>query len=182
MLSGLLAAYAPADDVERAFKQRFVQLIESTAAPFDRHQFAPGHVTASAFILSPGGDALLLIRHPTLGRWLQPGGHVEPGDADVLAAARREAEEEVGLRELPLAAHASAAREPTLFDLDIHPIPARGDQPLHEHFDVRFLFQAPTESFRCGHETKQGAWTPLTELETRMQSDSAARIRAKLRR
>ncbi|ANM32444.1 hypothetical protein ABI59_22945 [Acidobacteria bacterium Mor1] len=165
------------DDVERAFRQRFVRLLESTPAPFDRGQFIPGHVTASAFILSPAGDALLLIRHPTLGRWLQPGGHVEPGDADVLEAARREAEEEVGLRGLPL-----AARAPGLFDLDIHPIPARGAEPGHEHFDVRFLFQSPTESFQCGHETRQGAWTPLAELETRMNSDSAARIQAKLKR
>ena len=132
---------------------------ERTPGPFDRGHFAPGHFTASAFILSPEGDALLLIHHAKLGRWLQPGGHVEASDSTLLDAARREADEEVGLGALRL--H-PAADGP--FDLDVHAIPPLGEEPGHEHFDVRFLFQAEDLAYRTTDEVRAARWTPLPEI------------------
>ncbi len=127
--------------------------------PFARDHYVPGHFTASAFILSPEGDALLLIHHRKLGRWLQPGGHVEPSDADLLAAARREAAEEVGRSDLTLDPRQSGA-----FDLDVHAIPAHGTSPEHEHFDVRFLFRSPTRRVVEGEEVDGARWVPLAQL------------------
>jgi 8-oxo-dGTP pyrophosphatase MutT (NUDIX family) len=136
--------------------------------PFARDHYVPGHFTASAFILSPEGDALLLIHHRKLGRWLQPGGHVEPSDADLLAAARREAAEEVGGRDLTLDPRGSG-----VFDLDVHTIPAHGASPQHEHFDVRFLFRSPTRRVVEGEEIDGARWVPLAQLARDPAADAS---------
>lgn len=97
---------------------------------------AAGHVTASSIIFRSELTAFLLIRHAKLGGWLQPGGHVEPEDASVFAAALREASEETGL--LRFARPIGEA----ILDLDIHEIPAFGEEAPHLHFDVRHLLIA----------------------------------------
>ena len=48
-----------------------------------RSEFDPGHFTASAFVVSPDGTKVLLVEHARLGRWLQPGGHIEADDRTV---------------------------------------------------------------------------------------------------
>src|SRR5258706_5904097 len=115
-----------------------LELLEQPA-PTSRSSFTPGHLTASGFVMSPERDAVLLIFHKKLGIWVQPGGHIEEVDASLQAAARRAVAVEVWI-ELP----DSAAR---VFDVDIHAIPARKDEPAHEHFDVRYCFHAPTRDF-----------------------------------
>ena len=107
-----------------------LELLATTPDPFNRLQWVPGHFTASAFVQSATRDRVLLIAHPTLGLWLQPGGHIEADDPSPSAAAMREVLEETGL-------HAAVSDE--LFDLDVHQIPARGTAPAHLHFDLRFL-------------------------------------------
>ncbi len=95
-----------------------------------------GHVTASAIIVRGDQAAVLLIRHPKLGGWLQPGGHIEPTDGSVFAAALREASEETGL--LRFGTPIGAA----ILDLDVHEIPAFGEEAPHLHYDVRHLLIA----------------------------------------
>lgn len=172
-LAHLLCTHATDDADELAHRERMLRLIELAADPFARTHFDPGHFTASAFVLSPRRDALLLIHHRKLDRWLQPGGHVESQDADMLGAARREAAEEVGLHEL-------APGRDGAFDLDVHEIPARPDEPAHAHFDVRFLFVAPTLGFSLSSESKAARWVALTELTGRGVDASVARAARKL--
>jgi len=133
-----------------------LHLLDTTPEPFSRDQYEPGHITGSAFVLDPSRSALLLILHSKLGLWLQPGGHVEPEDLDVEHSTRREVLEEVGIREL--------SQVGGLFDLDVHTIPARKDQPAHEHFDVRFLFQAAALTFTAGSDANAGRWVPIAQL------------------
>jgi 8-oxo-dGTP pyrophosphatase MutT (NUDIX family) len=174
-LFSLLRGYVFADEAEAAHLAHMHQLCESVADPFARTTFAPGHFTASAFVLSPSRDALLLIFHGKLLRWLQPGGHIEPGDADVLAAARREVHEEVGITDLTL-------EQTTPFDLDVHAIPATSREPAHAHFDLRFLFRAGSLAFRAGSDAKDARWVPLDEITAAHSDQSVMRAVAKLRR
>jgi 8-oxo-dGTP pyrophosphatase MutT (NUDIX family) len=172
-LEQALATYGRRYPREAAVVERFIALCASGARALARDHFAPGHVTASAFILSPDGGSLLLIHHAKLLRWLQPGGHVEPADLTPERAARREALEEVGIAELVLAAQG-------IFDLDIHAIPARKSEPEHAHFDVRFLFRAPSLAFVAGSDASAARFVPLAQIATIESDDSVMRAVRKL--
>jgi 8-oxo-dGTP pyrophosphatase MutT (NUDIX family) len=169
----MLERHRGADAAEETHRRRMLELAGSPGDPFYRKHFVPGHFTASAFILSPDRSSLLLIYHSKLHRWLQPGGHVEPGDADILAAAGREIVEEVGMAAPPLAVEG-------VFDVDIHPIPARKDEPEHEHFDVRFLFQAPAVDVTAGSDATECRWVPLEEVTVSLTDASVMRAVAKV--
>ncbi len=170
-----LRDFTPHDEVEAHHLQRCVDLLAAPGDPFARDHWDPGHFTASAFILSAAGDQLLLIFHGKLHRWLQPGGHVDPTDADVEAAARREALEEVGLDVLERVG-------PGLFDVDVHEIPARKQDPAHAHFDLRFLFRAPAGAIaRAGSDARGAQWVPLGEVTTLESDESVLRAVRKLR-
>jgi len=173
-----LGEYRPANGTEAAFVQRMVELTRAQQA-WERSHFAPGHFTASAFVLSPDRRELVLIHHKKLGIWVQPGGHVESSDADLLGSARREVLEEVGLSELePLMVPNARS---LLFDVDIHLIPARKSDPAHEHFDVRFAFVAKTRALVHSEEVADLRWVALSDVETMGTDESVLRAVAKLR-
>lgn len=170
----ILQAYQPLDAEEAAHRARMLTLCELGPQAFSRDTFAPGHFTASAFVLSPDRSAFLLIFHGKLSRWLQPGGHVEPSDPDILGSARREVLEEVSLTDLAL-------DEPGIFDLDVHTIPARKADLAHEHFDVRFLFRAPALGFTAGSDALSARWVGLGEISEETSDRSVMRAVLKLR-
>jgi 8-oxo-dGTP pyrophosphatase MutT (NUDIX family) len=156
-LQGLLGALAPADDQEATHLAAMRALADVGGDPFARDHWEPGHFTASAFVLSPDGRSILLIFHEKFRRWLQPGGHVEPGDTDIVAAARREVAEETGLA-------AVDAVGAGLFDVDVHEIPARKLDPAHRHFDARVLLRARTLDFTAATDALAGRWVPLAQV------------------
>jgi 8-oxo-dGTP pyrophosphatase MutT (NUDIX family) len=119
-------ARRPVDGRERASIERFVAELDRLERPFDEHA-DPVHVTGSGIVTGPRG--VLLLRHKRLGIWLQPGGHIEPGETP-WDAARREAAEETGL---PVR-FASSATVPELAHVDVHD-GGRG----HTHLDLRYL-------------------------------------------
>jgi 8-oxo-dGTP pyrophosphatase MutT (NUDIX family) len=170
----LLECYAPSDAREDTFRARMLALV-GEPAPFARSTFAPGHFTASAFVLSPERDALLLIHHRKLGLWLQPGGHVEATDSTVEGAARREATEEVGLTDFD-------ARHPGIFDIDVHSIPGRADEPEHEHFDLRVLLVARSLEFAAGDEVLGARWVALADMPRMTTDESVQRAVRKIHR
>ena len=124
----------------------------------------------SAWIVNRTGERVLLAHHRKLGLWLQPGGHCD-GDPDTLAVALREAREESGL--------AVRALETSIFDLDVHPIPAHGREPAHHHHDVRFLVRAGEDRFRVSEESRALAWVPAGEVSTLTDRESVLRMARK---
>jgi 8-oxo-dGTP pyrophosphatase MutT (NUDIX family) len=172
-----LSRYRPANATEAGFVERMLELSRAGGA-CERSHFSPGHFTASAFVLSPERTDLVLIHHKKLGIWVQPGGHVEPSDAELTSAARREVLEEVGLAELE--ALPSATGSP-IFDLDIHLIPARKADPAHEHFDVRFAYVAKTRALVRSEEVADLRWVPISAVEQMGTDESVLRAVNKLR-
>jgi 8-oxo-dGTP pyrophosphatase MutT (NUDIX family) len=150
-----LSNYHSAYEEEQRFQPAFLKLLQHPRS-FHRDHL-PGHITGSAFIIDNEGKHTLLTHHAKLNRWLQPGGHAD-GDEDIVGVATREAVEETGLKTLQLL-------QPHFFDIDIHTIPARKDFPLHEHYDIRFLFRASrTEKLLITEESHDLAWKPLYDL------------------
>lgn len=146
-------ARTPVDDRERSSIASFLPAFDGLAHPCNESA-DPVHVTASAIIVGERGVVLHL--HKRLGRWLQPGGHIEPGESP-WAAAWREASEETGLPLEPVPAEA-----PALLHVDVHPGP-RG----HTHLDLRYLVQAADAEPAPGEgESPDVRWFSWTEALT----------------
>ena len=165
----IIAAY------EGPYRDPFLQLLRTTSDPYSRAQFVPGHITASAFIIDRDGR-LLLHHHRRLNRWLQMGGHLEPGE-DPVAAALREGREESGLQDLRIVSDGIA-------DLDVHPIPAGRGEPEHRHYDVRYIARTDSaDSIAAdGRESNALMWFDLDRAAALMQGEESLRVIQKIRR
>ena len=128
----LLKQHLSDDEREEADRCAMLRLAHELGDPLSRDE-PTAHFTASAFVVDEGCEHTCLVQHVKLERLLQPGGHVEPSDISLEAAALREAHEETTLQ---VRLHPEAPRP---FDLDIHEIPERPGEPAHFHLDVRYL-------------------------------------------
>ena len=136
-LVGALSRLVPADAEEARDRDHILAFVSRHERPFDR-TIREGHLTGSAITISADGSRVLLLHHRKLDRWLQPGGHGDAGETAGEQVALREAREESGIAGLALDVTA-----PRPLDVDVHDIPARGDEPAHEHLDLRYLVVAP---------------------------------------
>ena len=130
-------------------------------------------------MVSHDGARVLLLHHLKLQRWLQPGGHADPGEVRGEDVALREAHEETRLAGLAL--HPSAPRP---LDVDVHDIPARKDEPAHQHLDLRYLVIAPAEGDAV-HDVRESTdlrWFGWDELGAVDLDPGLRRALAKARR
>jgi 8-oxo-dGTP pyrophosphatase MutT (NUDIX family) len=163
----LLHAYQPIDSHEQEMLARIIAFVREYENFYSRDLLV-GHLTGSAWIVDATFSHALLLHHGKLNKWLQPGGHIED-DADMLSAALREAREETGVVVHP--------HSPAIFDVDIHEIPARPNEPAHFHYDVRFLLVADKAApLIVTSESKDLAWVALQEIETLTQEESVLRM------
>lgn len=175
LLIAELRQYRGVDANEEAFRSRMLELVENDPLYWHRDTM-PGHITASAYIVSPQMDRMLLHFHRKLDRWLQVGGH-DDGEQHPAKAVVREVAEESGLQQFDFFG------DPVIFDLDIHPIPAKGKMPAHDHLDVRYLMIAePDQELNpADGESQELAWFTLEEAEIRMGEEGALRVLNKIR-
>lgn len=167
---------------EAATLQRMREFARSTEDCFERSHL-PGHLTGSALVVSPALDQVLLTLHRKLGKWLQLGGHAD-GVPRLDEVAMTEAREESGLPDLaflPYEGSLGGVPGPLPFDLDIHPIPARGEVPEHLHYDVRYLVVAPgTPPPVRSSESRDVRWLSLDEARSVTDEESMLRQFRKL--
>lgn len=169
----LLEEYDRRHPADRETIGRFRALIKDGERSLLRTH-RPGHLTASAVVLDGEGRLVLLTHHRKLDIWIQLGGHAD-GNPDLLDAALREAREESGLvRVTPVS--------PRIVDLDIHPIPSHGSEGAHEHFDVRFCFQAdPDDRLVVSDESHDLAWVEIDSINAFSEESSLHRAISRAR-
>ena len=167
----LLCVYRNTYPQESPTVDRYIEFVETHSDCFERTQLA-GHVTSSAWLVNTQGTHVLLTHHRKLNRWLQLGGHAD-GHTSVLEVALKEAREESGIQEI----HALAA---TLFDIDIHQIPARKNEPAHFHYDARFALQvSESDTFTVSDESHDLKWIKISELAKHSDDRSMLRMAEK---
>jgi 8-oxo-dGTP pyrophosphatase MutT (NUDIX family) len=158
-----LDRYEPQSPEEAEHKARMTEFAAGRADPFDRRHLE-GHFTASGLVLADSGEGVVLLHHRKLDRWVQPGGHAEPGETRGEELALREAREETAVPDLRL--HPSAARP---VHIEILAVPALGAEPAHEHFDLRYVLLAPRrrqlrDPGPEAHAVRWFGWEELTGL------------------
>jgi 8-oxo-dGTP pyrophosphatase MutT (NUDIX family) len=163
-LKFLLENYKTPFDEEKIFLLDFIELLEDPLA-FSRER-EQGHFTGSAWIVNKDRTHALLTLHRKLDKWLQLGGHADSND-NLLEVALDEAREESGLTSLRLV-------DRSIFDIDRHMIPERGDVPRHFHYDVRFLIEAEiNEPLTISSESKELAWINFEYIAELVGSNSS---------
>lgn len=174
-LAQQLREYVPVQGVESDFRDRILKQVESTELWWHRETL-PGHITASGFVVNQPLQQMLLHHHRKLDRWLQLGGH-DDGERDPERVVLREIREESGLSELGF-----FGGRPAIFDLDIHPIPARGEMPAHDHLDIRYLVVAdPQDTLQLDSEESHDLrWFPLEEVAQLMDEEGSHRVLQKI--
>ena len=168
-----LLQYTPFDSEEAIFLAKTIDFVRKNDNFWQRSNLE-GHLTGSAWVVSPSRSKVLLIHHLKLERWFQPGGHADDTDDSLQETARREAIEECGLQIL-------TQEQEGIFDIDVHPIPAKGDVPAHLHYDIRYLFSTPEEDTAFDTaEIKGMQWMDLESLKGATTATSLRRMALKV--
>src|SRR5689334_21660829 len=162
--------YDASDGAASKSLELILMLLDCSPAPFSRDQFTPGHITTSGLVLSPDAGRILILHHRRLDRWLLPGGHVEPTDPTIYAAAAREVLEETGI----------AVSGGVLASADVHGIPTNGREPYHLHHDLLFSFRADAEILQVSDESHAVAWCTPAEFDRYAIPDNVRRAWARV--
>lgn len=172
-----LENHQPFDATEAAHLLIVRDFVREKSAAFWQRSTLSGHVTGSAFIVNNDQTHTLLLHHAKLNRWVQPGGHLDETDDSPAAGALREAIEETGIAALSLASDA-------LFDVDVHLIPERNQDKIHEpahyHHDARYLVIAGVKDVTISSESLAFRWVALTELAGGRHESGLVRMARKL--
>ncbi|MEQ8810065.1 MAG: NUDIX hydrolase [Imperialibacter sp.] len=155
-LISLLSHYETPHASEVHYAPRFVSLLQNFPGCF-RRDLVSGHITGSAWVVSSALDQVVLLHHKKLNKWLQPGGHAD-GQEDILKVATKELEEETSLT-----AYKWISED--IFDIDIHLIPERGNEPAHFHYDIRFIAMAEASApLVVSNESRDLRWVSLSSV------------------
>lgn len=150
----VLTRWQPADAQQAALRDEYVAHLDAHADGTWR-ECRIGHITGSALVMNDSRTRVLLTLHPKVGRWLQMGGHLEPGDSTLREAALREAREESGIEQIEISEWP--------LRLDRHRVRCAADESTH--LDVQFLAVVPDEAREViSEESDDLRWFDLGDL------------------
>ena len=172
--------YRPCNEQERADKSVILGYMDRSADVFSRED-PVAHMTASAWVVNPGRDRLLMVYHRIFDSWSWTGGHAD-GERDLLSVALREVREETG------AEHVRPLSE-DIFSLEVLTVDGherRGEYvPSHLHLNVSYLLEVDDgDSLRICREENSGVrwFTPEGALAASTEPWFVERIYKKLNR
>lgn len=132
-----IMAYCPENEQEARDREQLLKWLQSGLELYSR-DCAAAHLTASAWVVSPDREKVLMAYHNLYHSWAWTGGHAD-GERDLCAVARREAMEESGIRELTLL-------YPGIFSLEVLSVDGHEKRgryvSTHLHLNVTYLFEA----------------------------------------
>jgi len=164
----VLIAWQPADASQGSLRDEYVAHLDEFPDGTWR-ECRVGHITGSALVMDRDRTRVLLTLHPKVGRWLQMGGHLEPGDASLRDAALREAREESGIAEIEISEFP--------LRLDRHRVRCAADESTH--LDVQFLALVAADAREViSEESDDLRWFGLDELPTDLDDSVRALIAA----
>ena len=173
-LLSLLQQHTPHNKTESDMLSELITFVKDYENCFDR-DLSLGHITGSAWLVNKDLSHVFFTHHKKLDRWLQPGGHSD-GDSNTLAVSMREASEESGIEDVFIQPVSDK-----IFDVDIHVIPARKNEPEHKHYDVRFLLEADmNQPLRISDESNEVAWIAVEEIPAMCDEASILRMVEKM--
>lgn len=154
----VLEGWSAPDPDQKARQEQYVEHLHARPDGC-RKSCYPDHLTAGALVLSHDGDRVLLNLHRKARRWFAFGGHIEPEDATLSAAALREGTEESGLPDLSV--------DPVPVHLSLHEVGFCDPRGTVRHLDVRFLARlgAHTEPV-VSDESLDLRWFPVDDVPT----------------
>lgn len=165
-LAAVLSGWRTSNPAQETLRQDYLEHLERHPGAVLRDG-PPEHFTVGCLVLDHSRGQVLLTLHAKAHRWFQLGGHLEPTDADVRAAALREAIEESGIPTDALALH------PEPVHLDRHQLVGSFGRCTW-HLDVRYAaVAAPGAQHAVSEESLDLAWWPVDALP----EDSAHEIR-----
>ena len=155
-----LEQYRPFNEQEARDREELLRRVRSGEDLYTRNNPA-AHFTASAWVVSPHRDQVLLAYHNLYDSWAWLGGHAD-GERDLLSVAMREVREESGLTAVrPVSPH--------IYSLEILTVDGHEKRGAyvssHLHLNVTYLLEAdPAAPLRCKpDENSRVGWFGLEE-------------------
>lgn len=164
-----LRNYKPYDNKEQEDLTKIISFLECNTNCYDRSNLE-GHVTAGAFVCDNEGN-ILLNHHRITDMWFQFGGHCD-GEEDILNVAKREVEEETGIKVFTLG-------KKQIFDVAVNEISfnERKNEPAHFHYDINFLFVVNNHDFNISEESFDIKWVSINEALKLVDTEDYAMLR-----
>ncbi|MBE7956034.1 NUDIX domain-containing protein [Microbacterium oxydans] len=164
----LVSTFVPRSARDRAAQADFASFFDADGGPVHR-EAGPDHLTASCVVFDATFQHTLLVFHRKGQFWVQPGGHVEDGDASVMAGALRELREETGIVVDPV-------NPPLAYDLDHHGLSSRFGA-CASHLDIGIAVVVDRESaLTVSEESEDLRWWPVDALPAEVPPQLVPRL------
>jgi 8-oxo-dGTP pyrophosphatase MutT (NUDIX family) len=167
-----LTRFVPEGDLESGDRETLLALVNAAIATGDpdaawsRTRLL--HLTGSALVVHPASRRILLRWHARQQRWLQVGGHADPGERSALAVALREAREETGLSDLEVVGSG-------LVHVVIVNVPAGKGEPAHEHGDLRYVLATASPELAVAEDSvARVRWLSVEDALAEVGNDNVA--------